>query len=393
MLGVFGKIIFKKMKNLEEYPWWSYLNKIQQDLIKQSFHLIEEEEKESEAHKDYSFVVFPAAKAYEGFLKKLFYDLGLISQDQFLGDKFRIGRALNPAVFKEYPHESVYEKLSRFCGKEEVPATLWRTWRTSRNLVFHFFEEKENLISLKEAKKRVEEIVEAIDFSFKTCQVSKNTTSYKEKMLKNCLVLYFFVFLFWSAYRFWFRLPTGFEETIIKPIIWLLPTIIFIKFFEKRPIFSSLGFGGKNFQNSLLLFFGFLVFFALEGIILGLSRYQSLFWENFFSLPISSLQNLLVILATAMVEETFFRGYLFNRFWEFFGNSWKANFVVTIGFLLIHLPISIFVFNFSLNQVFLSFLLLFTMSLGSGWLFSLTYNTIPPILWHFLWNWQVILGV
>ena len=382
-----------EFQKLKTYPWWGYLDKIQQDLIQQSFHLIEGEEKEPKAHKDYSFVVFPAAKAYEGFLKKLFYDLGLISRDQFSGERFRIGRALNPAIFKEYPHESVYEKLSRFCGKEEVPATLWKTWRTSRNLVFHFFEEKENLISFEKAKKRVEEIVQAIDFSFKTCQVSKNIGSYKEEMLKNCFILYFFVFLFWSAYRFLFRLPAGFEETIIKPLIWLLPTIIFIKFFEKRPVLFSLGFGGKNFQNSLLLVFGFLVFFVLEGVILGLSRYQNLFLEKFFSLPISSLQNLLLILATAVVEETFFRGYLFNRFWEFFGSSWKANFMATIGFLLIHLPISIFVFNFSLNQVFWSFLLLFVMSFGSGWLFTLTYNTVPSILWHFLWNWQMILGV
>lgn len=381
------------MKNFEKYPWWSYLDKIQQDLIKQSFHLIEEEKKEPEAHRDYSFVVFPAAKAYEGFLKKLFFDLGLISQSQFSGERFRIGRALNPAIFKEYPHESVYEKLSRFCGGEEIPAKLWKTWKNSRNLVFHFFQERENLISFEEAKKRVEEIVEAIDFSFKTCRVSKNISSYKEKMLKNCLVLYFFVFLFWSAYRFWFHLPAGYEEIIIKPLIWLLPTIIFIKFFEKRPIFSSLGFAGKNFQNSLLLVFGFSFFFVLEGVVLGFARYQNLFLEKISSLPISSLQNLLVILATAIVEETFFRGYLFNRFWEVFGNSWKANFVVTIGFLLIHLPISIFVFNLALNQVLLAFFLLSAMSLGSGWLFSLTYNTVPSILWHFLWNWQVILGV
>lgn len=381
------------MKNLTRQPWWNYLGKIQQDLIKQSLHLIEEESREREAHSDYSFVVFPAAKAYEGFLKKLFFDLGLISRSQFSGERFRIGRALNPAIFKEYPQESVYEKLIRFCGGEQIAARLWRTWKNSRNLVFHFFPDKENLISFPEAKKKVEEIVEVIDFSFKDCQISKTKGSFKTKTLKNSLGLYFLVFLFWSVYRFLFQLPAGVEEAVVKPLIWLLPTIIFIKFIEKRPFFSSLGFAGKNFQNSLLIIFGFTFFFILEGIILGLSRYQNLFFEKISYLPLSSLQDLLVILATAVVEETLFRGYLFNRLWEVFGNPWKANFIVSLGFLLIHLPISIFVFNLALSQILLAFLLLSIMSLGSGWLFSLTYNTVPSILWHFLWNWQIILGV
>lgn len=382
MMGVFTK-----------KPWWPYLDKIQQDLIKQSLYLIKEEESEPKTHKDYSFVVFPAAKAYEGFLKKLFFDLGLISRSQFSGERFRIGRALNPAIYKEYPHESVYERLTRFCGGEEISARLWNTWRNSRNLVFHFFPEKENLISFPHAKKRVEEIIKTIDFSFKGCQVPKLKETFETRTLRGCLILYFLVFLFWTIYRFLFKLPVGVEEVTIKPLIWLLPTIIFIKFIEKRPTFSSLGYAGKNFENSLLVVFGFAFFFILEGVVLGLFRYQNLFFEKVFSLPISSLQNLLVILATAIVEETLFRGYLFNRLWEVFGSSWKTNLLITLGFLLIHLPISIFVFNLALNQVLLAFFLLSIMSFGSGWLFSLTYNTVPSILWHFLWNWQVILGV
>jgi len=381
------------MKNFKKQAWWDYLDKVQQDLIKQSFHLVEQEENQPKDHVDYSFVVFPAAKAYEGFLKKLFFDLGLINRTQFSGDRFRIGRALNPAIYKEYPQESVYEKLTRFCGGEEISAKLWSTWKNSRNLVFHFFPEKENLISFPEAKKRVEEIIKVIDFSFKGCQVPKETQSFKKKTIRVCLFLYLFIFISWTIFRFFFSLPTMMEEGIIKPFLWLLPTLITIKYLEKRPLSTSLGFAGKNFENSLLAVFGLIFFVIVEGVVIGYFRYQASFLRILSSMTFTTLSNVLVPLATALVEEALFRGYFFNRLWEAFGKAWRANLLVTLGFLLIHLPISIFFYHLNLFQIAFSFFLLSIMSLGSGLLFSLTYNSVPSILWHFLWNWQVILGI
>jgi membrane protease YdiL (CAAX protease family) len=380
------------MEELESRSWWNYLDRVQQDLIRQSFHLLAEEEREPKSLADYSFIVFPAAKAYEGFLKKLFFDLGLISRTQFSGERFRIGRALNPAILRDYPQESIYEKLSRYCGGEEISARLWRTWKNSRNLVFHYFPDKENLISFSEAKSRVNEVVEAIDYSFQSCQVAATKQSYKNQILKNSFILYSLVFLLWLIYRFFFRLPSEAEETIIKPLVWILPTIILIKRFEKRTLLPSLGFAGKNFQNSLLVLLGAALFFLMENLIFGLFRYQASVITEFTALPFSSLGGILVALATALVEETFFRGYLFNRLWEACGQSWKTNVIVSAGFVLIHLPISIFVYNLTLAQIFLSLFLLLVMSFGSGLLFALTYNTVPSIVWHFLWNWQVFLG-
>jgi len=381
------------MEDLRDKPWWNYLDKVQRDLIKQSLYLAEEEEKTPRALSDYSFVVFPAAKAYEGFLKKLFFDLELISRTQFSGERFRIGRALNPAIYKEYPQESVYEKLTRFCGGEDISLKLWKTWKNSRNLVFHFFPEKENLISFPDAKNRVREILEAIEFSFKGCHVPSLKKSFKNNILKNSLIMYFWVLIIWFIYRLFFNNPAGVEEGVIKPLLWLLPTLMMIKFVEKRPVLPSLGFSGRSFENSLLIVFVFLFFFIVEGVVLGIGRRGLGFFGQLGSLPFSSMQNLLLALVTAMVEETFFRGYLFNRLWEVFGKSWKTNMLVTLGFVLIHLPISLFVYQLAPGQILLSFSLLAIMSLGSGLLFSLTYNTVPSIIWHFLWNWQVILGV
>lgn len=381
------------MKNIQDQPWWSYLDQVQKDLIRQSLALIESEKEKPEPHVDFSYIVFPAAKAYEGFLKKLFFELGLITRSQFSGERFRIGRALNPAIYKEYPHESVYEKLTRFCGGEEVAAKLWYTWKNSRNLVFHFFPEKENLISYPEAKKRVEEVLQAIDFSFRGCRVPSLSQSVKKNTFRHLAILYFGVFMVWSVYRFVFRLPYWLDELFFKPLIWILPMFFLVRKVEKRPLFTSLGFGGKNFQNSLLVILGLVFFVGLEGITLGLIRHRSSLPEIVASIPFSSQVSIFVYLITALVEETLFRGYFFSRLWEVFENSKKANLVATLGFILIHLPISLFYLKFGPIQIIAYFILLLIMSLGSGWLFSLTYNTVPSVFWHFLWNWQVILGI
>jgi len=380
------------MTDLTQKSWWNYLDKIQQDLLLQSLELVAEAENKPKIYTDYSFVVFPAAKAYEGFLKKLFFDLGLISRNQFSGERFRIGRALNPAIFKEYPQESVYEKLNRFCGGEAIPEKLWKTWKTSRNLVFHFFPEKENLVIFPEAKKRVEEIVDAIDFSFQDCQVSKRNKFLLTKTSSSVLLLCGLIFFLWSIFRFSIHLPVFTEETIFKPLFWLLPTFLVVKFIEKRRFWSSLGFSGKNFENSLTIVCVLIAFFVFEMFGFGLIHYQTGLLGQVAALPFSSLKGLFLILVTALVEETFFRGFLFNRLWEIYSQPVKANFISSLGFLLLHLPVSLFVYHLSWPQLAVSFTLLFVMSLGSGLLFASTYNIIPSVLWHFLWNWQIFLG-
>lgn len=374
-------------------PWWPYLDSLQQDLVLQSLDLVDQEEIQPKIRSDYSYLVFPMAKAYEGFLKKFFFDLGLITRNQFSGERFRIGRALNPSLYKDYPRESVYEKLARFCGGEEISDKLWRTWKNSRNSIFHYFPDRENLISFGEAKNRVDQILEAIDFSFRGCRLAERRVSFKEKVFRRTLSLYLVVFVIWSFFRFAFRLPILVEELLIKPLLWLGPTVYLIKKIEKRPVLRSLGYGGKNFEVSLFFIGGFLVFFFVENLILGYLRFQNSLLFQFFSLPISSLERVLVFIFAALVEETLFRGYLFNRLWEALGKAWKANLIVSLGFVLIHLPISVFVYQLAPLQIFVSFLLILIMSLGSGLVYSLAYNPLPSVVWHFLWNWQMILGL
>jgi len=160
--------------DLEKRVWWEYLTEDLKDLLLQSQVLFEKTGKWNKKFHDYSFVVFPAAKAYEGFLKKLFLDMGFINNSEYLGKHFRIGKALNPALEKRYrTTESVYDKLATFCNGRELPEQLWKTWKESRNLLFHWFPNEKNAIDRKEAEDRLAMVIDSIDTVFKECKIEK----------------------------------------------------------------------------------------------------------------------------------------------------------------------------------------------------------------------------
>jgi hypothetical protein len=157
---------------LEKKVWWEYLGDDLQELLRESLMLVEKVQHWDVEFDDYSFVVFPAAKAYEGFLKKVFLDLGFITEDDYYGKRFRIGKALNPFLDKYLRHESVYDKLIEFCGGKDLADQMWNTWRTCRNLLFHWFPNEKNAITFTEAKERVTLVIETIDAVFKACGVN-----------------------------------------------------------------------------------------------------------------------------------------------------------------------------------------------------------------------------
>lgn len=150
------------LAEVEKEGWWKYLDESQGELLRESFLLLKREEAAKDRWHDYAFVVFPAAKAYEGFLKKLFLDMGFISNEQYQGDRFRIGRALNPSLEPALRWESVYDRLAKGKGGGVLPEQLWQTWKNSRNLLFHWFPWHKNAITLAEARERVEMIVAAM---------------------------------------------------------------------------------------------------------------------------------------------------------------------------------------------------------------------------------------
>jgi len=166
--------------NLEGRIWWDYIEDDIKELLKQSLLLVDIFSQkarfgdEDVKFHDWSFIVFPAAKAYEGFLKTLFLDLGFISRDDYYGKRFRIGMALNPHLEKYLREKiSVYDKLVDFCQGKDLPDTLWDTWKAGRNVIFHWFPDEKNAIDYDEARLLVTKILNAMDLAFKECKIER----------------------------------------------------------------------------------------------------------------------------------------------------------------------------------------------------------------------------
>lgn len=120
---------------------------------------------------DFSFIIFPFAKVYEGFLKKLFFQIGAINEYQFKSERWRVGRALNPELEKEFRHEeSVYDRMISRCSVE-MADRLWETWKKGRNQIFHYFPQHFRHLSFEEAKGLVNEIEGTMELALGECRV------------------------------------------------------------------------------------------------------------------------------------------------------------------------------------------------------------------------------
>ncbi len=171
------------METVEQKSWWNYLGAdLQKLLITPRFLIKALEGMGSDLpggrreFDDYAFVVFPAAKAYEGFLKKLFLDLKFITEEDYYGKHFRIGKSLNPSLPRELRKEGVYGKIVKYCGGTKLADDLWNTWKVTRNLTFHWFPDEKNTITLAEAVDRVNMIIRVLDECFEECKVDLSRT-------------------------------------------------------------------------------------------------------------------------------------------------------------------------------------------------------------------------
>jgi hypothetical protein len=143
--------------------WYVRMSAWEKELVRTSIELFAREERLHSFFSDYSFVVFPMAKAYEGFLKKYFYDLQFITLEMYNGKRFRIGRSLNPDIHPDRRDTDwVYGNLADLCGAD-VARQLWDTWLLCRNQIFHFFPDKEKRLNLQEAGIYLEKLAQAME--------------------------------------------------------------------------------------------------------------------------------------------------------------------------------------------------------------------------------------
>lgn len=111
---------------------------------------------------DYSVLVAPIAKAYEGFLKDFFLQTGIIDQETYLSDRFRVGKTLNPSL--RYKRFSIFQKLADLDQQgEELAEVLWDAWKFGRNEIFHYFPNNLKKLNYQEAEDRITLVLNAIN--------------------------------------------------------------------------------------------------------------------------------------------------------------------------------------------------------------------------------------
>lgn len=164
-----------------ESALWDYLTDDLQGLIEDGEKLIDHAKKHGENDAtDFSYLVFPFSKAYEGFLKRLFLDLDLIKEDEYYGDDIRIGRLLNPHFMKD--HGNVFDKLCSSAGNgTEIAENLWVIWKKGRNRVFHYFPHNFRRLDYDEALEIINELVGAMGLAVTRCEINGNKERKKKK--------------------------------------------------------------------------------------------------------------------------------------------------------------------------------------------------------------------
>ncbi len=138
---------------------WHYLSPEMRRLAADGQLLIDDRKLHpNERLSDYSYLEFPLAKLYEGFLKQLFRDLGIIDERDFRSDHFRIGKALSPNLARRLGRRSAWQQVSnRFGG--DLATRLWHTWKEGRNLVFHYFPQNYRALTQAQAETLVTSLV------------------------------------------------------------------------------------------------------------------------------------------------------------------------------------------------------------------------------------------
>ncbi len=151
---------------LRTSDFWQYLSQNQKDLIKEGQYLMNDIIKDQAYQfKDYSFLVFPFAKAYEGFLKQLFKDAKFISHLDYISDHLRLGKLMSPNLIARLGDRSLYKKIRDKAGPE-MAERIWNIWKVGRNQIFHYFPHNIKAITFKEAEEIINQILQVMNEAY-----------------------------------------------------------------------------------------------------------------------------------------------------------------------------------------------------------------------------------
>lgn len=146
--------------------FWGYLSQTQKDLILEGEYLMNDVIRhQTYKFKDYSFLIFPYAKAYEGYLKQLFKDIDFISHLDYISDHLRLGKLMSPNLIGRLGERSLYKKIKEATSKE-LADRIWETWKLGRNQVFHYFPHNLRAVTFEEAEQIVQRIIDTMEEAY-----------------------------------------------------------------------------------------------------------------------------------------------------------------------------------------------------------------------------------
>lgn len=210
----------------------------------------------------------------------------------------------------------------------------------------------------------------------------------KTTIIKHVTVYASYLVLIWAFYRFLFQLPDQVEELAVKPILWLIP--VFWLTNKEGLKLASLGFTFKNFFSSIYLSIGLGTVFVAEGLLSNFLKYGHFnFGANIGSM--SLMATLGLSFATAISEETAFRGYIFGRLLMTLKSETMANAIQSLLWTMVHIPIAFFVWGYTLPQGIAYLFVTALFGFGSAFIFARTKNITGSVLLHVLWEWPIIL--
>ena len=229
-------------------------------------------------------------------------------------------------------------------------------------------------------------------------------TDKKITSTQKALNLWAVILIVWAIYRTYFKLPyfkppdfkppEWFDEFLAKPLVFVLPVLVYIRTVEKKGILSSL-FINKNFKNFIKEFF---ISFGI-GLILLLTALFSIYLRSkkinlFTHFPSAGQFGLifLMALATGITEEILSRGFILKRLDEESKNAYSSTFFASILFFFLHVPIL-----FANNRINGSMLLMFMvtdllLSMVNGLIMIQRKSLTVPILIHAFYNVVVALS-
>jgi membrane protease YdiL (CAAX protease family) len=213
------------------------------------------------------------------------------------------------------------------------------------------------------------------------CEKTKVVPKPAVANLRQLFKYYAYLLVIWGFFRFLFKFPDLVEELWFKPLIWLIP-ILFIWVSEKK--------------RRLNFFKGDLVPALSLGVGLGAAYWIILILTEFLKRGaggvILDFRNPEILdfagisLATAITEELAFSGYVLSKLSSLTKNTWVAIGWTCLLFTILHIPIGLFIYKYSLYQLVFFLVLVFAIQLGNTWVMSRTKNILAPIFSHWLWG-------